>query len=190
METDWPSGFSYIWEALAPDDKLRIEILPPDEPAAGDLPVAFFGVGLRHHSPYVVDVGAPFDDLALGGGWRDPQQENEVTYRWTDSRARLTFFLPAAFDIGLSGEVLLRVASRRPEGPPAVPVEVFWDGKKLGGKAVATKDWSIVRLSLPGPPAPGRHELMIRSPIFYAPDPRDPKHQLRMGIMVDKVSIE
>lgn len=188
------TGLSFIWEAASANEALKITVLSPlgklcDE--KGDPSVIFFGVGLRRHFPYVVDLGAPFDNQALGYGWHGPERDGDVTYRWTNGRARMTFYLPAAGGIGLEGELSLRVAYRPMEGgPPSVPFEVFWDGKKLEGEAVATKLWSNVRLTLPGPPAPGRHEVAIKSDVFYAPNPANPKLHLRFGLMVDKVSVE
>lgn len=191
-------GFSFIWEALVPNERLKITVSTPDdewlrqaaEASQSRPPLVFCGVGLRQHFPYVVDVGAPFDDLALGNGWHEPQREGEVTYRWTDARAQVVFYLPAAGGIGLEGQLALRVAQRHPDEPGRLKFEVLWDGKELRGATVATPQWDSVRLSLPEPPAPGRHEVLIKSPVFRVPDPADPSRQTLFGLMVDKVSVE
>jgi 4-amino-4-deoxy-L-arabinose transferase-like glycosyltransferase len=200
------NGFSFLWEVKRPNEELKMVVFepgglwrekPPDKVA--DAPsLVFYGVGIRQHFPYTVDVGAPFDDLALGGGWHEPQREDsaekgvgEVTYRWTDVRAQLLFYLPEAGGmIGLEGQLRLRVAQRQSDAPARLKFEVLWDGKELKGDIVATPQWDTVLLALPGAPAPGRHELLIKSPIFRVPDPSDPARQRRLGIMVDKVSIE
>jgi len=153
-------------------------------------PLVFLGVGLRRHFPYVVDVGAPFDDMALGAGWHESERKDDVTYRWTRGRARLTFYLPAAGGIGLEGQLSLRVAYRDPKGPSRMEFEVFWDDEKLDGKHVATEEWTHVRLELPSIPAPGRHEVTISSSFFRRPTPSGPRPHERFGLMVDSVAIE
>ena len=113
-----------------------------------------------------------------------------MTYRWTKGRARLTFYLPAAGGISLEGQLLMHVAHRDPESPPLLEFEVFWDGEKLEGKAVATGEWGYVRLALPAPPTPGRHEVLVRSSFFRVPSPTSPRLHERFGLMVDSVAVE
>jgi len=185
------TGFSFVWSALVPNQKMKLTVWAPDETGTErQPPLVFLGLGLRRHFPYVVDVGAPFDDLALGEGWHQPVREGEGTYRWTNGNAHLTFYLPAAGGIGLEGRLSVECACRQPGGTASVPFEVFWDGRKIEGEAVATETWETVQLALPRPPSSGRHEVVIKSPTFTAPDPSDPKRQLPLGIMVSKVSIE
>jgi len=182
-------GFSFVWE---PSEPLRIAVSVADDRgrAAAQSRLVFRGVGLRQHFPYVVDVGTPDDDLALDSGWHEPQTEGGVTYRWSDARAQLTFYLPAAGGIALDGQLVLHVAQRHPEGLARLKFEVLWDNKELKGPSIATPQWESVRLPLPEPPLPGRHEVLIKSPVFRASDPADPTRQNRFGIMVHRIEIE
>jgi hypothetical protein len=193
------NGFSFLWEAKVPNEKLKIAVFETRntrrETSARDQqdapPLVVYGVGLRQHFPYGVNVGDPFDDLALGSGWHDPQREGDVTYRWTDARALLMFYLPEAGGIiGLEGRLRLHVAQRQPDTPGPLKFEVLWDGKELKGDIVAKPQWDTVLLNLPGPPAPGRHDVLIKSPVYHVADPADPTRQQRLGIMVDQVSVE
>ncbi|MCX8036140.1 MAG: hypothetical protein N3D11_03605 [Candidatus Sumerlaeia bacterium] len=184
-------GLSFIWDVVVPGQTLRIRVRALGEYEAGEIPpVAILGVGVRKHFPYVLDLGEPFDDLALETGWHAPRRDGDVSYRWTDARARAAFYLPAAGGIGLNGRLSLSVACRHEQAPPSVEFEVLWDGRKIADRLEAGKQWQTIRLDLPTPPLPGRHELVIRSPIFSAPDPADPSQRLQLGIMVDKVSVE
>jgi len=180
-------GFSFLWEAIAPNEPLRIELIAPRCGSA----LAFLGLGIRRYFPYVVDIGAPFDDLALGDGWHEPKRDGDITYRWTKARAEITLYLPAAGGIALQGNLSLRVAQRHPDEQSEVPFEVFWDGQKVSGKKTAAKrEWDYVRISLPSAPTPGRHKVLLKSPVFRIPDPNDPALHQRFGIMVDSVAIE
>ncbi len=185
------TGLSFIWDVVVPSQPLKIRVRALGEYDAGETPpVAILGVGVRKHFPYVLDLGEPFDDLALETGWQAPQRDGDVSYRWTDARARAAFYLPAAGGIGLNGRLSLSVACRHKQGPGSVEFEVVWDGRKIAERLEAGKQWQTIRLDLPTPPLPGRHELVIRSPVFSAPDPADPSQRLQLGIMVDKISVE
>jgi hypothetical protein len=92
--------------------------------------------------------------------------------------------------IGLEGQLALRLCQRQPDGPEQIGFEVLWDGTQLKGDATATREWQVIRLPLPGPPAPGRHEVLIKSPVQKVDDPSDPNRSLRFGLMVDSVSVE
>ncbi|MBM3334913.1 hypothetical protein FJY63_09650 [Candidatus Sumerlaeota bacterium] len=221
------TDISFIWKTVSPNEDLKISVFSTGDNLAGrpsprrsilgradGSPVIFFGVGVRRHFPYIVDVGAPFDDLALGRGWQRAERDGQVTYRWTEARAFLTFHLPEPGVSASNWELALRVARRirassdsgkaggaaesSPETPQSVKIEVLWDGRKLTGSAPGVRqtspqvgaEWTTVRLPLPAPPAKGSHEVEITSPIFYAPDPADRTRQIRCGIMVDNVAIE
>jgi hypothetical protein len=186
--------FSFIWEPLARNEPLRIDVLAPGyrwkPDGATTPPLVIHGVGLRRHFAYGVDLGEPFDALALEDGWHEPQHDGAISYRWTEGRAELLLFLPAAGTIDLKGVLALRVAQRRPDRVPTVPFDVTWDGAQLTTGGLATRRWEYVRLPLPEIPGPGRHRVVIRSPTFHAPESDDPMSRQRLGIMVDRVSVE
>lgn len=188
------SGFSFLWEVMFENEKLTIDLVAPGAGmpyAAGakqvQPPLAFRGVGIRLHSPYVVDVGAPLDEFELGEGWYEGQKKGDVTYRAMRARATVNLFLPAVGAMPLEGRLLLRVAHDDPQRSE-LDFEVFWGDTEL--KGVAKRNWDYVTLPLPEPPGPGEYEIQIHSSSYRMPDRDDSNRRKRVGIMIDRIEIQ